>query len=351
LRLKKSSLVIFIFPYHHIGGAERVHLEIIKSLDKKPIVFFDSYNYYEDHSFKNYAHCFFLNKRLKRKFFVFFIYLMSKLFKVKLFGCNSGFFYEIIDKLKNTKVIRIDLTHAFSAPDVGIETVSLPYVKLIDNRVVINNRTKNDYFRLYEDNYINKDYTERFVIIPNGTEIHSWHPDVIETRFNHFKIGFVGRNSPEKRPDVAFRIAKKCNTPALIIGDNFDNLKPNFKDFEYFENCNNQKLVREKFNNISVLVVPSLREGFPMVIMEAMELGIPVIATDVGNIAEHVENNYNGFVFNVDETDFIAEACKAIQFLREDGLSYYRLSENARKYAVANFDIKDFRIRYKKLLS
>lgn len=276
---------------------------------------------------------------------------MSKIFNVKLFGCNSGFFYELIDRLKNTKVTRIDLTHAFSTPDVGVETISLPYVKLVDIRVVINNRTKSDYFRLYEDNDINNDYKKRFVIIPNGTEIHSWHPDVIEKRFNHFKIGFVGRNSPEKRPDVVFRIAKKCNTQALIIGDNFDNLKPNFKDFEYFENCNKQELVREKFNSISVLVVPSLREGFPMVIMEAMELGIPVIATDVGNIAEHVKNNYNGFVFNIDEDDFIAEACNTIKFLREDGSSYNRLSQNARDHAVTNFDIKVFKERYKNLLS
>jgi glycosyltransferase involved in cell wall biosynthesis len=351
VRLKKSSLIIFIFPYHHIGGAERVHLEITKSLDKKAIVFFDSYNYYTDHSFKKHAHCFFLNKRLKRKIALIFIFLMSKLYRVKIFGSNSRFFYELISKLPNTKIESIDLTHAFSTPEVGIETISLPYVQLIDTRILINNKTKNDYYRLYQENLIDEVFQNRFIVIPNGTEIHSWNSDVIQSRFNNFKIGFVGRNSPEKRVDLIFKIAKLCNATALIIGDNFDNFKSNFHNIEYFENCNNQKLVRERFDNISILVVPSLREGFPLVIMEAMELGIPVIATNVGNISEHVENNSNGFVFNVDESDFINEACEAIKKLRDNSEIYHRLSENARKYAVQNFDIKDFRIRYKKLLS
>ena len=36
------QLIFFIFPYHKIGGADKVHLEIIKMLPYKPIIFFDN---------------------------------------------------------------------------------------------------------------------------------------------------------------------------------------------------------------------------------------------------------------------------------------------------------------------
>jgi glycosyltransferase involved in cell wall biosynthesis len=51
-----------------------------------------------------------------------------------------------------------------------------------------------------------------------------------------------------------------------------------------------QNLLMEKFDACDVLLLPSLSEGMPTVILEAMARGLDVIASDVGAVSELVEN-------------------------------------------------------------
>jgi glycosyltransferase involved in cell wall biosynthesis len=69
----------------------------------------------------------------------------------------------------------------------------------------------------------------------------------------------------------------------------------------------------EKFyRSARVLIVPSAHEGLPMVIMEAFRAGIPCVATDVGGIAEIVEDGRNGFLVDVDDPGAMAKKCAQI---------------------------------------
>lgn len=345
---KFHQLFFFFIPYHKIGGAERVHLNIIKSLKNKPIVFFDNCNYLEiGQDFKDNAYCFSLASKKRRKYALKFVHVISVVFRVTLFGCNTVTFYNFIGSLKG-KVKAIDLTHAFSFPEKGMEITSLPFVDLINKRVVINQKTKIDYENLYKENHIDLKLLERIVIIPNGILISDFD-NTIESRFQNFTIGFVGRNSQEKRPELFFDIVRKLNSKAKVIGDNFEIYRNDFPKVTYFENCNVPEIIREEFSTISLLIVSSSREGFPLVIMEAMELGIPVIATDVGNISEHVINDINGFVGPVDAKEFLEFSILHIKNLINNKELYVSLSTNAREYAVVNFNIENFKTQYRKL--
>ena len=338
----------FIIPYHKIGGAERVHINIIKSLKYKPFVFFDySDSTHISKEFKDNACCFFITSKRRRKYAYYFIKIISYIFPVTIFGCNSNVFYNFISRLKG-KVKSIDLTHAFSFPEKGMEISSLPFVDLIDKRVVINQKTKIDYEHLYNENNIEKKLLNRFVIIPNGILISDFKND-IDSRFENFTIGFVGRNSLEKRPELFFDIVKDLNIKSKVIGDNFDFYKTHFPNVKYFENCNEQKTIREQFSEISLLIVSSSREGFPLVIMEAMELGIPVIATNVGSISEHIINHKNGYLGPVEYLDFLDFSKLIIKGLVSDKALYFSISSNAREYAILNFNIKRFKDQYRKL--
>jgi glycosyltransferase involved in cell wall biosynthesis len=349
VKLKSYKLIVLFIPHHHIGGAERVHLNIIKALQYKPIVFFDNSNTNAiSKEFSENAHCFLVISSKRREFAIRFLQIISYFLPVVLFGCNSVLFYNFVAKLKS-KIKAIDLTHAFSFPELGMEISSLPYVNLLDKRIVINNKTFYDYKALYKKNIIEESLLDRFRIISNGIAIRDFDECQINDRFANFTIGYVGRNSPEKRPELFFEIVQQTKIKAKAIGDNFDNFKIDFPEVEYFENCNDPKKIRNQFSEISLLIVSSSREGFPLVIMEAMELGIPVIATDVGSISEHVIDGENGFLSAIDNEAFLSFTTAKITAIIEDKELYRNLCLKAREHAVQNFDIKIFNKQYREL--
>ena len=76
LRNKKN---IFFFPFYHIGGAEKVHLDILNCLDRKDTLTFitnDSMNDGFKDEFKKATHLFELNKAIP--------YRYQKRFKTKI---------------------------------------------------------------------------------------------------------------------------------------------------------------------------------------------------------------------------------------------------------------------------
>ena len=83
--------------------------------------------------------------------------------------------------------------------------------------------------------------------------------------------------------------------------------------------------------------------------MEAMELGIPVVATDVGSISEHVLNNWNGFVGPNDPFAFMNFAIDCINKISNDKVLYSSLVNNARKYAEDRFNMEKFNSNYRSL--
>lgn len=348
------QLIILIIPYHFIGGAERVHLEIIKSLPKKPIVLFDtSDGNIISTEFKEHAYCFPIISARARTLAKKLIIFISRIVRIKIFGCNSPFFYEILPFLSK-KTLRIDLTHAFSYPEFGIENIAINYVKYIDYRIIINQKTLNDYKKLYKKSGINNNYLSAFKIIPNGIELYEFDTDIICKRSNNFKIGYVGRCAEEKRPEVFLQISKLLESnliSSIAIGDDFSKLKDQYNHVDFIEGLNSPKIVRKYFSDISLLIVTSYREGFPLVIMEAMELGIPVLSTDVGSIAEHVKDGYNGYIINEESGCLMENFASKVLVLQANKTLYKQLSLNARAYAVKNFNKEHFKLAYNNIFN
>ena len=77
-----------------------------------------------------------------------------------------------------------------------------------------------------------------------------------------------------------------------------------------------------------VLCLPSRREGVPLVLLEAMSFGLPVIATPVGGIADYVSHEDNGLLVPPGDVDALAGS---IQALAADPGLRARLGEAARR--------------------
>ncbi len=150
---------------------------------------------------------------------------------------------------------------------------------------------------------------DRLEIIPNGIDPTAY--DVTretrkrrreETEDDRVIIGFMGRIVPIKDVKTlirsAYHVIRRCpNAHFLLAG-------PTEEDEEYFESC--QELItqfgigdqlefigRQKpaefLASIDIMLLTSISEGLPLVILEAYSASIPVVSTDVGACREMIE--------------------------------------------------------------
>jgi len=86
------------------------------------------------------------------------------------------------------------------------------------------------------------------------------------------------------------------------------------------------------FSTASCLVLPSYVEGLPMVLLEAMSYGIPVISTMVGGIPELVKHNHEGYLIEPGDVYRLAKYLLLIQnnsvLAQELGIEARRKIEN-----------------------
>jgi glycosyltransferase involved in cell wall biosynthesis len=88
---------------------------------------------------------------------------------------------------------------------------------------------------------------------------------------------------------------------------------------------------------MDVFVMPSLKEGLGLGLMEAMVCGLPVIGSDIGGIRNLIKNNETGLL--VRPGDSIALAA-AIEELLSDSVNASRLGKNAKIFIAGNFSLE-----------
>lgn len=133
-----------------------------------------------------------------------------------------------------------------------------------------------------------------------------------------FRVLYVGTIEPRKGVQYlinAFLQAKISRSELLIVGGastrflrslmentliQHFNIKQEFWDFSRSEPT-------QVFSQCSVLVLPSVEDGFGLVVLEAMACGLPVIVTSHCGAADVVEDGINGFVVPPRDVKAIAE--------------------------------------------
>jgi len=135
---------------------------------------------------------------------------------------------------------------------------------------------------------------------------------------------------------------QKNNIKLLLVGQLEQELNPISKttliDIQYNSDIIStgyQDVVREYLALADAFVLPSYREGFPNVLLQAGAMGLPSIVTNINGCNEIIINNYNGIIIPVKNELTIFDA---MQLLLEDELLYYSLHSNARKGIENRFD-------------
>ncbi len=170
----------------------------------------------------------------------------------------------------------------------------------------------------YLKNTLQKMGVNGVTVIPNAIDMSTFKPGSLSRRVRtKVKLGIpkeavllthVSTLRPIKRPmDIveaaAIALQKAPNLHFLIVGNG--PLKPVMinrlkelgiaKKFT-FTGMVSQKQVNLYLNASNALLLPSQREGMPLVILESFACGKPVIASNVGGIPEIVKNGRNGLL-------------------------------------------------------
>jgi len=207
---------------------------------------------------------------------------------------------------------------------------------------------------------------KKIQVIENGVDIEELTPYTTQqppkeyNKSNAFKIGLIGRLVPVKRVDLFIKTAKYIhdNYPELsvhfhIYGDGplDDELKQladslEVSDIIKFEgHCDD---IHKQMASLNALLITSDHEGLPMTLLEAMALGVPVIAHSVGGITKACQD---GKCCRLTEQTTEQFAHSLIEQLAEcESASRVKLAQTRVKlFYSANANAESFLLRYRAL--
>ena len=151
-----------------------------------------------------------------------------------------------------------------------------------------------------------------------------------------FTIMFVGGLKPRKNPEFLLKVLAKLNRPDVqLIFCGAGPLKnkltgSNIKVTGYVPESQKPAL----YHQASVVVLPSLKEGFGMTLTEAGASGIPVIANNHSSIKEIIQDGKTGFLAKTnDVADWVD---KLLQLIKSPALCQ-KIGEAGQKFVRSTF--------------
>ena len=161
----------------------------------------------------------------------------------------------------------------------------------------------------------------RIVCLRNGVDLELFKPiDRLAARQRlginaKYAIASVGNLVAEKRHALAINaLTHLSDTIYLIVGDGSEReelkrlaIARSVRDRVVFLPNRSQRELVDIYSAVDLLVLPSSREGWPNVMLEALACGTPVVASDVGGVREMLTSNVAGIaVASSDAADFAA---------------------------------------------
>lgn len=143
---------------------------------------------------------------------------------------------------------------------------------------------------------------ENMLSLTNASKIRLERTKKIENV--KIELLFVGRLSPEKGLFRFLEALNECPSKDKfhlnILGDGIerDSIVNFINEHQMSKNVVLHGFVAdpsEYFIKPDILIMPSLREGLPMTLIEALASGVPVLANNVGAISSIIKNEYNGY--------------------------------------------------------
>jgi glycosyltransferase involved in cell wall biosynthesis len=183
-------------------------------------------------------------------------------------------------------------------------------------------------------------------IIQNAVDTSFFYPSNNKNDLNPYVL-YTGRLSPEKGlidlikgakyvcknyPNIKFVIAGNGPLERRLkkLVSNL-NLEKNF----YFAGYVNHDTLLKYYQNATLYVLPSYREGLPTTLLEAMSCGLPVVATAIAGTSEVIVDRKTGLLVPPNSPEKLANAILA---LIDDSKLRGEMGSNARKHVQKCYD-------------
>jgi glycosyltransferase involved in cell wall biosynthesis len=196
------------------------------------------------------------------------------------------------------------------------------FLAMLFNKTVSLRKFAGDFDKLYEEmpffirwivtwalKHSNANFFETHYLVKYFSHLNKntyWFPNV-RTKPNTIRSGdfkkrflFVGNITKEKGILELLEASNKLdNTYTIHL---YGKINPDLSEFDFstykavYKNPLTHEKVLETMHQYDVLVLPSYREGYPGVVIEALSMGLPVIVTNLSGIKEMVNENCAIFV-------------------------------------------------------
>jgi glycosyltransferase involved in cell wall biosynthesis len=166
---------------------------------------------------------------------------------------------------------------------------------------------------------------ERIDVLPYGLEPGRVEPVLTSRPRSPLRLGFCGVLSPWKAPHLAIEAVRDCDRPVelRIHGRDREPMFQSYIDGLRARAAGDARIrfmgpyaaaeVAQVFAGMDLLVVPSTwYENTPFVVLEAFAAGVPVLASDLGGLAEIVRPGENGELFRPGDATSLRAAVERV---------------------------------------
>ncbi|MEW6614138.1 MAG: glycosyltransferase family 4 protein [Thermodesulfobacteriota bacterium] len=201
---------------------------------------------------------------------------------------------------------------------------------ITDRIIALTKREKEEHIQF------NISKSHKFVVIHSGVPLENFSKNLDNTdelkknlgiHITDLIVGTIGRLVEIKGHryllDAARLVLNKiANVTFLLIGDGY--LMTELIDYTYALGIENKVIfagwrsdIPQLINTFDIFALPSLNEGMGRVLVEAMAMGKPIVASDIGGIPDLVKDGANGILFPPRDVDAMAEAIIKLLLDRE----------------------------------
>jgi glycosyltransferase involved in cell wall biosynthesis len=175
-------------------------------------------------------------------------------------------------------------------------------------------------------------------VIPNGVE-DKFYYDKARVIHKPPRVLFVGRLNVQKNLTQFFQaldgISNQFEVSIVGDGDQYQELKKlmstlKLQNVTFHGRADGRKLLNF-YKRANIFVLPSEREGMPLVLLEAMAMGLPLIATDVTGNRDVIKEDKNGLLVPFGDFKALREALLRIVSSK---VKYSRMSNYSRQMAT-----------------